>query len=76
MPNVTHRYKMVRLRFLTEELAFESDTDCAQFLCDYGAQEQLEPREDGPIFLASKAFDVFESARRAAFQRVDIKGQI
>ena len=72
-----NRYKPdVRLRFITEELAFESDADAAQFICDHQGQDFLESRSDDIIFLTAKAGNVFEAARAAAFQTVDIKGQI
>lgn len=64
------------LSFLTEELAFESAQDCAQFICEYGGEHLLETKTDGPILAAAKAGQVFEQAKSAAFRRVDIKGQI
>jgi len=66
----------VKLRFITEELGFESDEESARYICDHGAQSLLEEREDGVRLLTGKAGSVFETARSAAFQRVDIKGQI
>jgi hypothetical protein len=72
-----HRYKPeVKLRFITEELAFESDGDAAQFIYDYNGQALLEERDDGFRFLAGKAGLLFEAAKDAAFRKVDIKGQI
>lgn len=71
------RYKPdVKLRFITEELGFESDEESARFLCDHGAQTFLEEREDGVRLLAGKVGNTFEAAKSAAFRKVDIKGQI
>ncbi|KAK5167292.1 GANP domain-containing protein [Cryomyces antarcticus] len=64
------------IRFLTEELGFESDQECVQFLCDHGAQQLLEEKADGVRFHTGKAGTFFETAKNAAFKRVDIKGQI
>ena len=71
------RYKPdVRLRFLTEELGFESDDESARFVCDYNGESFLEGRDDGVRLLTGKASSFFESAKALAFKRVDIKGQI
>ncbi|KHN97009.1 SAC3/GANP domain protein [Metarhizium album ARSEF 1941] len=66
----------VKLRFVTEELAFESDTDAAQFIIDHSGQHLLEDRSDDIVFLSGKAGPLFESSRSEAFRKVDIKGQI
>jgi len=66
----------VRLRFITEELGFESDADTAQFIIDHGGQPLLEERDDYIAFLSGKAGALFEDARKVAFSKVDIKGQI
>ena len=77
MTNIQCSYKPdVKLRFITEELGFESDEESARFICDNSAQSLLEERLDGVRLLSGKAGLVFETARNAAFQRVDIKGQI
>lgn len=71
------RYKPdVKLRFITEELGFESDADAAQFIINHNGQELLEDRTEYIAFLTGKAGPLFESARKQAFQTVDIKGQI
>jgi SAC3 family protein LENG8/THP3 len=71
------RYKPdVKLRFITEELGFESDADAAQFIVDYNGQHMLEDREEHILFLTGKAGGLFEPAKATAFSRVDIKGQI
>ena len=66
----------MKLRFVTEELGFESDADAAQFICDYNGEHLLEEREDGLRFLSGKAALIFEIAKKEAFKKVDIKGQI
>jgi hypothetical protein len=67
----------VRIRFVTEELAFEHDDEAARFVLDYAAPELLEQRDDGIVrLLTGKAGATFENAKVAAFGRVDIKGQI
>ncbi|KAG7119890.1 hypothetical protein HYQ44_004386 [Verticillium longisporum] len=66
----------VKLRFITEELGFESDHDAAQFIVDYNGQDLLEERQDSISLMTGKAGPLFETARSAAFRTVDIKGQI
>jgi hypothetical protein len=67
----------VKLRFVTEELGFDSDHDAAQFICDYQGQDLLEERPGSEIhFLTAKAGPLFDTARAEAFRVVDIKGQI
>lgn len=71
------RYKPdVKVDFVTAELSFENDQQCAQFICDYGAEQLLEQRDGGVRFATGKAGPIFEAARQKAFGRVDIKGQI
>ncbi|CAK7263993.1 hypothetical protein SEPCBS119000_000773 [Sporothrix epigloea] len=60
----------VRLRYITEELGFESDIDAAQFIIDHKAQELLEERDDHIAFLSAKGFQKFNDAREAAFRRI------
>jgi SAC3 family protein LENG8/THP3 len=66
----------VPLRFITEELGFESDADAAQFIVDHHGQQLLEDRQEDIAFLTGKAGTLFEASRAAAFAKVDIKGQI
>lgn len=66
----------VKLRFVTEELGFESDSDSAQFLCEYGGQDFLEEREGEVRLLSGKVGNLYEDVRKVAFEKVDIKGQI
>ncbi|KAG7116577.1 THP3 C2A9.11c like protein [Verticillium longisporum] len=75
--NICKAYKPdVKLRFITEELGFESDHDAAQFIVDYNGQDLLEERQDSISLMTGKAGPLFETARSAAFRTVDIKGQI
>jgi hypothetical protein len=75
--NKLHRYKPdVNLRFITEELGFESDIDAAQFIIDYQGQHLLEERNAQIQFLTGKAGLLFEEPKKSSFARVDIKGQI
>lgn len=78
LSNICKAYKPdVKLRFVTEELGFESDSDAAQFICDYNGQDLLQEKEGELRFLTGpKAAQIFESAKSQAFQKVDIKGQI
>ncbi|KAI1462118.1 SAC3/GANP/Nin1/mts3/eIF-3 p25 family-domain-containing protein [Annulohypoxylon moriforme] len=66
----------LKLRYITEELAFESDAEAAQFIIDYGGQDFLQERPEHIVFLTGKAGMLFETARNEAFRRVDLKGQI
>ncbi|KAJ3477280.1 hypothetical protein NLG97_g8881 [Lecanicillium saksenae] len=75
--NMCRAYKPdVKLRFVTEELGFESDADAAQFIIDQQGQDLLEDRSDNIVFLTGKAGSLFEASRATAFRSVDIKGQI
>lgn len=77
LSNICKAYKPdVRLRFITEELGFESDGDAAQFICDYNGQDLLQEKETELRFLTGKAGQIFETAKNQAFRTVDIKGQI
>ncbi|KAF8252987.1 hypothetical protein K440DRAFT_642997 [Wilcoxina mikolae CBS 423.85] len=72
----------IDIRFLTEELGFESDTECVQFLCDNGASDLIEQKtgDKGVTssirFQTTKAVQIFEQAKNKAFKKVDIKGQM
>ncbi|KAL8315006.1 hypothetical protein RB593_008544 [Gaeumannomyces tritici] len=75
--NICKAYKPdVKLRFITEELGFESDAEAVQFIIDNNGQDLLDERADHIAFLAGKAGQLFDHARKEAFRRVDIKGQI
>ncbi|KAI1264089.1 SAC3/GANP/Nin1/mts3/eIF-3 p25 family-domain-containing protein [Xylariaceae sp. FL1019] len=76
MSNLCKAFKPeLKLRYVTEELAFESDAEAAQFIIDHD-QELLQERDEHIIFLTGKAGQTFEQARTQAFRRVDLKGQI
>ena len=71
------RYKPdIKLRFVTEELAFETDEEAAHFICDCGGGDCLENKDGEVIIVTGKSVNLFEEARKEAFRRVDIKGQI
>ena len=75
--NSVGRYKPdVKLRFITEELGFESDDESARFVCEHGGQAYLDEKDDGVRLLTGKALGLFEPAKASAFRTVDIKGQI
>lgn len=66
----------MKIRFLTEELGFESDHDCVQFLIDHQAQDLVHQVDEILVFSSGKAGLLFDAAKNAAFSRVDIKGQM
>ncbi|KAL1962006.1 hypothetical protein VTN77DRAFT_697 [Rasamsonia byssochlamydoides] len=66
----------VKIRFITEELGFESDEQSARFILDYAPEELLEEKDGSVRLLTGKAGQIFERARAEAFKIVDIKGQI
>ncbi|KAK6383833.1 hypothetical protein LTS17_003125 [Exophiala oligosperma] len=68
----------VRLRFVTEELGFESDEEACQFILDHVSEDNtlLEERDGDVRFLSGKAGSIFHIAKTRAFGQVDIKGQI
>ncbi|KAK0636677.1 SAC3/GANP/Nin1/mts3/eIF-3 p25 family-domain-containing protein [Bombardia bombarda] len=75
--NICRAYKPdVPLRFITEELYFESDSHAAQFIMDYSGKDLLQDRDSTIYVLTGKAGPLFEGHRATAFARVDIKGQI
>jgi hypothetical protein len=74
-------YVTIALRFLTDELAFDNDEACREFLESHGAQNIIEKKADekgGYQFRVKlrEAAAGFEQLRAAAFSKVDIKGQI
>ncbi|CRG92797.1 THP3 homolog C2A9,11c [Talaromyces islandicus] len=66
----------VKIRFITEELGFESDEQSARFVLEHGSGELLEERDGHVRLLTAKAGRIFEEAKHQAFRVVDIKGQI
>ncbi|KAL4889831.1 SAC3/GANP/Nin1/mts3/eIF-3 p25 family-domain-containing protein [Aspergillus ambiguus] len=67
----------VRIRFITEELGFESDEQSARFILDHTSDDLLLEK-DGAVRLVTslKAAQLFEGAKSEAHRVVDIKGQI
>ncbi|MCJ1479350.1 hypothetical protein MMC13_008035 [Lambiella insularis] len=77
LSNICKAYKPdVKLRFVTEELGFESDEESARFLCDHGGQAFLEEREDGVRLLTGKVGNIFETAKEALFPKRDTHGAV
>lgn len=77
----SRRYANVTLRFLTDELGFDNDDTCREFIESHGAQNIIEqkPDQDNGVQYRVKireAAALFESLRATAFRKVDIKGQI
>ncbi|KAH8690884.1 SAC3/GANP domain protein [Talaromyces proteolyticus] len=66
----------VKIRFITEELGFESDEQSARFVLEHASGELLEERDGHVRLLTGKAGRIFEDARAQAYRLVDIKGQI
>ncbi|ERF69577.1 hypothetical protein EPUS_01907 [Endocarpon pusillum Z07020] len=66
----------VKIRYITEELGFESDEDSARFILEHASEDLLQERDDGVRLLTGKAGQVFEAAKRGAFKLIDLKGQI
>jgi hypothetical protein len=64
------------IRFLSEELGFDSYEDAAQFFVNHGAQEYLKQIDTAEFVLNTGAFSVFDGAQKSAYQKIDIKGQI
>lgn len=67
-------YANVTLRFLTDELGFDNDEICREFLVSHGAQHIIDNATDRVKIREAAA--LFEALRAAAFRKVDIKGQI
>jgi hypothetical protein len=72
------RYKPdVNIRFITEELGFESDEQSARFILDHSAEDMLLEK-DGAVRLLTgvRTAQYFETAKANAHRVIDIKGQI
>lgn len=71
------RYKPdVNIRFITEELGFESDEQTARFILDNSSEDLLEEKNGAVRLLTAKAGGLFDKAKADAHRVVDIKGQI
>ncbi|OJJ46401.1 hypothetical protein ASPZODRAFT_142221 [Penicilliopsis zonata CBS 506.65] len=66
----------VKIRFITEELGFESDEQAARFILDHTSADLLQEQGGLVKLLTGKAGQLFEVARAEAHRVVDIKGQI
>ena len=66
----------MNIRFITEELGFESDEQTARFILDNSSAELLEEKNGTVRLLTGKAGQLFEQAKAEANRVVDIKGQI
>jgi hypothetical protein len=73
--NINYRYRPeIDVRFITDELGFESDIECVEFLEKRGA---VISALDGKLRIKTKeALEAFEIDRRNLFRVVDIKGQL
>lgn len=74
-------YISITLRFLTDELAFDNDEACREFLGSHGAHSIIEEKFDAKTgrqyrVKIREAAAQFEQLRAGAFSKVDIKGQI
>lgn len=66
----------VKIRFITEELGFESDEQSARFILDHAPEDLLQEKDGSVRLLTSKAGQIFVLAKSEAHKIVDIKGQI
>ncbi|KAJ5090535.1 hypothetical protein N7532_009219 [Penicillium argentinense] len=70
-------YKLgLELRFITEELGFESDEQAARFILGNCPVEALEEKNGSVRLVTEKAANSIERGKAEAFRVVDIKGQI
>ena len=71
------RYITVTLKFLTNELGFENESDCREFLESHGVARVIDTTNSAQVRVRVKeGATVFEELRAAAFKSIDIKGQI
>ena len=65
----------VEIRFITDELGFESDAECVEFLEKRNAE--IFEQSGGKLKIKTKeALEAFEMDKRRLFRVVDIKGQL
>ncbi|KAF1834068.1 hypothetical protein BDW02DRAFT_353953 [Decorospora gaudefroyi] len=77
LANISRGYLVVSLRFLTDELGFDNDETCREFIESHGGQNIVEDKGDHQYRVkVREAASQFDSLRAAAFSKVDIKGQI
>lgn len=67
----------MNIRFITEELGFESDEQSARFVLEHTSEDLLQEK-DGAVKLQTggRASQMFEGSKQEAHRVVDIKGQI
>jgi nitrous oxide reductase accessory protein NosL len=67
----------VTLRFLTDELAFENDEECREFIESHGGQNITQDKGDNQyVVKVRQAASDFDNLRASMYSKVDIKGQI
>lgn len=66
----------VNIRFITEELGFESDEQSVRFVLDHTSEEVLLEKDETVRLATSRAGPFAEQAKAAAHRFIDIKGQI
>lgn len=66
----------MNIRFVTEELGFESDEQTVRFILDHASEDVFEEKNGSVRLVTGKAGMVFEQAKAEAHRMVDIKGQI
>lgn len=67
----------MQIRFITEELGFESDEQSAWFILEHTSEELLQEKEGAvKLLTGGRAMQLFEASKREAHRVVDIKGQI
>lgn len=66
----------VNIRFITEELGFESDEQSVRFILDNTAEDVLQEKDESVRMVTSKAGAFAEQAKANAHRMIDIKGQI
>ncbi|KAF2124921.1 hypothetical protein P153DRAFT_116554 [Dothidotthia symphoricarpi CBS 119687] len=81
MSLTSNSYTSISLRFLTDELGFDNDEACCEFLALHNARHIVEQKMDGNKDAQFRvkirdAASLFENLRAAAFSKIDIKGQI
>jgi hypothetical protein len=64
----------VDVRFITDELGFETDAECIKFLEKRNAE--IFPTDGKWRIKTKEALEAFEVDRRKLFRVVDIKGQL
>jgi hypothetical protein len=73
-----NRYKTstIDIRFITEELGFQSHQESAQFILDYSGAEVFQEKDDSVFLNCNAAASIFREKAGEAYRQVDIKGQI